>query len=407
MTARFIGSEIYRGSSYGGRHPLAIPRVSTVIDLARALGWLPRDRYITSPRARPAALHAFHTPAYVDALQRAEAAQAVSDEARARHGLGTVSNPVFPEMFRRPATGAGGAMLAAEMVRDGGVVHVPGAGTHHALADRAAGFCYLNDPVLCLLHLRRLGLTRIAYVDIDAHHADGVEAALAGAPDMLLISTHEARRWPFTGALDDDGGGNVFNLPVPRGLNDSEFAAIRERLLIPLLARYQPQVIVAQCGADSLLEDPLSRLALSNRAYLDHVTALRGLASGLIVMGGGGYNPWSVGRLWTAIWGQLAGEALPERLPPKAEAVLRALTWPGRLAGKNPPESWFATLIDRPRPGPVSPDLAKAIDHLRGRIAALPEALARLGELDRGKAGRGGVGGNGASGERRLGTAHH
>jgi len=401
VTARFIGSDIYRGSSYGARHPLAIPRVSTVIDLARALGWLPAGRYLTSPRARPEALTRFHTPAYVAALQTAEASQSVSPDIQARHGLGSVANPVFPEMFRRPATGAGGALLAAELVRDGGAVHVPGAGTHHGRADRAAGFCYLNDPVLCLLHLRRLGFSRIAYVDIDAHHMDGVEAALAGQPDMLLVSIHEARRWPFTGAPDDDGGGNAFNLPVPAGLNDTEFETIRHRLLIPLLDRFQPQVIVAQCGADALLEDPLSRLALSNRAYLDHLAALRALSPRLIVMGGGGYNPWSVARCWTALWGALAGETLPDRLPPQAEAVLRALARPdrptghpavspaahpagrpahpaGETANRQPPETWCTTLIDPPRPGPVRPQVTAAIDHLGPRISALPATLARL-----------------------------
>ena len=216
----FIGSDIYRGSSYGGWHPLAIPRVSTVIDLARALEWLPAAQYRTSPRAKPAALTAFHTPDYVAALMRAEAEGGVDAETRARHGLGTSANPVFPEMFRRPATGAGGVMLAADLVRSGGVVHVPGGGTHHAMADRANGFCYLNDPVLCILRLRALGLRRIAYVDIDAHHCDGVEAAFAGAGDVLMLSVHEERRWPFTGALAEDAGGNALNLPVPRGFGD-------------------------------------------------------------------------------------------------------------------------------------------------------------------------------------------
>jgi hypothetical protein len=177
---QFIGAEIYRGSTYGAKHPLAIPRVSTVMDLARALGWLPPSVFRTSPRAKPQALLAYHTPAYVEALQRAEQSQTVDAATRETHGLGTLSNPVFPEMFRRPATGAGGAMLAAELVLAGGMVHVPGAGTHHALPDRANGFCYLNDPVLCLMHLRRLGVRRIAYIDVDAHHPDGVEPAFVG-----------------------------------------------------------------------------------------------------------------------------------------------------------------------------------------------------------------------------------
>jgi len=192
----FIGSRIYRGSSYGPHHPLSIPRVPTVIDLCRAMGWLPRSRYINSPRAKPQALTSWHTPAYIEALQRAEAAGAVSPETRDRHHLGTLSNPVFAEMFRRPATAAGGSMMAANLLADGGVVYNPGGGTHHGMADRAAGFCYLNDPVLAINAFLAQGLTRIAYVDIDAHHCDGVAAAFHGDPRVLMISTHEvARLW--------------------------------------------------------------------------------------------------------------------------------------------------------------------------------------------------------------------
>ena len=116
MTPVFIGSEIYRGSSYGTHHPLAIPRVPTVIDLSRALGWLPRAQYRTSPRAKPAALQSFHTPDYIAALQDAERTGAVDPATRARHQIGTLSNPVFPEIFRRPATSAGGSLLAAELI---------------------------------------------------------------------------------------------------------------------------------------------------------------------------------------------------------------------------------------------------------------------------------------------------
>ena len=365
--ARFIGSQVYRGSSYGGLHPLRIPRVSTVMDLARALGWLPPEAYLTSPRARPAALRLYHTPAYIATLERAEAQGDVPADVRARHNIGTVSNPVFPEMFRRPATSAGGTMLAAELVAEGGVVHVPGGGTHHAFPDRAGGFCYLNDPVLCLKVLRRVGLRRIAYVDIDAHHCDGVEPAFAGDPGALMISVHEERRWPFTGALQDDAGGSAFNLPVPRGLNDTEMREILNGLILPRLAAFRPEAIVLQCGADAVLEDPLSRLALSNNAHFAIVRALRGMAPRLIVLGGGGYNPWTVARLWTGVWAVLSGRAIPDRLPPEAEAVLRALTWPGARGGRNPPDHWFTTLRDAPREGPVRPEIGARLALLARR----------------------------------------
>jgi acetoin utilization protein AcuC len=342
------------------------------MDLSRAMGWLPPAQYRTSPRAKPQALTIWHTPDYVAALERAEADQAVSDVVRDRHGLGTVANPIYPEMYRRPATAAGASLLAGELLAQGGTIYHPGGGTHHGFPDRAGGFCYLNDPVLSILSLRRAGATRIAYVDIDAHHMDGVQHGLAGDPRTLLISVHEEKRWPFTGTLDDDGGGNCLNLPVPRGLNDTEMAAIRDRLILPALAAFQPDAIVLQCGADAVTEDPLSRLTLSNNAHWDIVAALIALGCPrLLVMGGGGYNPWSVGRLWTGVWATLNGHDIPDTLPPEAEGVLRALRWenPPKL-GRHPPEAWFTTLRDTPRPGPIRPVIAERLDHLARRPAA-------------------------------------
>ena len=334
----FIGSDVYRGAAYGGQHPLRVPRVSTVIDLSRALCLFPKGSYRTSPVAKPEALALWHDRAYLAALQAAAGAGTVTEAVRIRHGLGTAANPIFPQMFRRPATGAGGVMLAADLLARAlsGAVHVPGGGTHHGLRDRANGFCYLNDPVLGIMVLQCAGLTRIAYVDIDAHHPDGVATAFTGDPSVLMISVHEAGRWPYTGALDDRAGGSAVNLPVPRGFNDSEMALVLEAVILPRLAAFRPEAIVLQAGADALLEDPLSRLALSNNAYRAVLAALRTLSPRLLLLGGGGYNPWSVGRCWTLLWADLAGLAVPERLPPEAEAVLRGLSWGG--GGRPPPE---------------------------------------------------------------------
>ncbi|MCA2010974.1 acetoin utilization protein AcuC [Cereibacter sphaeroides] len=368
---RFIGSEIYRAAPFSAHHPLAIPRVSTVMDLCRSLGWFAPGHYVPSPRARPAALSAFHTPDYIAALLAAEASGTVSDDVRERHGLGTLSNPVHGLMYRRPATSAGGALLAAEMVAQGGIVQVPGAGTHHAMADRAGGFCYLNDPVLAILHLRRLGLKRVAYVDIDAHHCDGVEAGLSGAEGVMLLSVHEDKRWPFTGALTDDGGGNCLNLPVPRGFNDSEMAHVREALILPALEAFRPDAVVLQCGADAVEEDPLSRLSLSNNAHVAVLRAVRSMTDRLIVTGGGGYNPWSVARCWTRLWAEIAGHELPDRLPPEAVALMEGLHWPRRAAGRNPPRVWFETLADPARPGPLREAVTSGVALLRNRLPDL------------------------------------
>ena len=364
---RFVGHEIYRGSSYGDWHPLRIARVSTVIDLSRALGWLPREAYVTAPRAKPAALTAFHTPAYLAALQSAERDGRVSDAVRARHGLGTPSNPVFPEVWRRPATAAGGSLWAAEALRGGGVVHNPAGGTHHGMPDRASGFCYINDAALALLAFQRQGLRRLAYVDIDAHHPDGVEHAFATDPSVLMVSLHEEGRWPRTGALEDEGAGNLFNLPLPAGAGDAAFAAALDAVIGPRVEAHRPEALVIQCGADAVAEDPQSRLSAGNRAHLAILSALLPLAPRVLVLGGGGYNPWSVGRLWTAIWGTLRGEAMPERLPEAARSVLAALRWPGHRLDGRPPAAWTGTLLDPPRPGTVAQETRAALRRLAAR----------------------------------------
>lgn len=365
----FLGHEIYRNSTYGLRHPLAIPRVSTVMDLARAMGWLPDAVFRTSPRARPEALALFHTPDYIRALQRAEAEQEVNPPIRERHNIGTLSNPVFAEMFRRPATSAGGAFLAADLVAHGHVVYHPAGGTHHGFPDRANGFCYFNDPVLAILTLRQRGLRRIAYVDIDAHHCDGVEAAFDRDPEVLVVSTHEERRWPHTGALTDRGVGNVFNLPLPRNLNDDEYALVLDQLILPAVAAHAPDAVVLQCGADAVAEDPLSRLTLSNRSHWATVAALGALAPRYLVLGGGGYNPWSVGRLWTGVWATLNGFEIPDQLPVEAEDVLRQLSWSHRH-GRSPPTHWFSTLRDAPNPGEIRDQVRHDVKTLSDRLGA-------------------------------------
>ncbi len=358
----YIGSEIYRGSTYGPSHPLAIPRVSTCTDLCRAMGWLPDAQFLTAPMASVAEVTRFHDPAYVAALQRAEATQSVSEEDRARFRIGAEGNPVYPEIWRRPATSAGGIMLAARLTAgEGGIVHCPGGGTHHGRRDRASGFCYLNDPVLGILTWLDLGLRRIVYLDIDAHHGDGVQDAFHDDERVLTISIHEDGRWPGTGLATDRAGGAARNLPVPRGFNDTELRWLLHEAVLPLIARHRPDAILLQSGADGLEEDPLAKLSLSNNAHIEVAATLRDLGVPLIVVGGGGYNPYTVGRCWACIWATLNCLEIPARTTPAAEAVLRALRY-NRAAGRNPPDHWFTTMRDAPREGPVRDAVKQVAD---------------------------------------------
>lgn len=347
-----IASEIYRASSYGGRHPLAIPRVSAALDLVRAMGWLDEVQYVDSPMATVEQLARFHDRGYIAAVMRAEREGRLPRELRERHNIGCNGNPIFPEVFRRPATACGGTLKAVELLRGGGVVYSPAGGTHHGRPDRASGFCYFNDPALGILDMLDQGLNRIVYVDVDAHHGDGVEDAFAGDDRVFTLSIHESGRWPYTGGVENCAGDSVRNLPVPAGFNDSELAFLFDEVVVPLTARFAPEAIVMQCGADGLADDPMSGLSLSNLALWRCVRGLMGLAPRLLVLGGGGYNPWAVARCWAGVWATLNGIEATVPPTPSAEAVLRGLSW-NRSQGREPPARWFDSIADPARAGPV------------------------------------------------------
>lgn len=352
MRPVLIASEIYRTSSYGGRHPLAIPRVSVALDLIRAMGWLDETQYVDSPLATPEQLARFHDRDYIAAVMRAECPPLLPRELRERYNIGCNGNPLFPEVFRRPATACGGTLRAVELLRDGGVVYSPAGGTHHGRRDRASGFCYFNDPVLGILALLDQGLRRIYYVDVDAHHGDGVEDAFAGDGRVFTLSIHEAGRWPYSGRLEDRADGTALNLPVPAGFNDSELALLLDDIVLPMAARLRPEAVVLQCGADGLTDDPMCGLALSNRALWRVVRSLMGVTARLLVLGGGGYNPWAVARCWAGVWATLNG--FDPAAPPTAAAlgVLRGLQWNHRQ-GRNPPAHWLTTIADEAKEGPI------------------------------------------------------
>lgn len=350
----FVANDIYRRSNFGPKHPLSVSRVPATIDLCRAMGWLPEAQYFESAPASPAEIVRFHDPAYLDALRRGERLQELPAEDRERFNLGRLENPIHDTMYSRPATSAGAVLTGVERLAavDAGVVYSPAGGTHHGRPDRASGFCYFNDLALALLRLRDRGFTRILYVDFDAHHGDGVQDAFAGDPCVFTLSIHEERRWPFTGGLDDDEGGTACNIPVPRGLRDSEFDLIVDEIVVPIGRRYAPEVVVLQCGSDALADDPLSRMELTNGAIWRGAERMRELAPRMLVTGGGGYNPWSVARCWSGVWATLNGLAVPETIPDAARDVLEGLEW-NRAGGQNPPRHWFETIADQPGTGAV------------------------------------------------------
>lgn len=361
----FVGHEIYRRPAYGGNHPLAIAREGPVMDLCLALGWLGGDEFQVSPCASEAQLAWFHAPDYVCALRHASRTGRAEVAVRGRYAIGTMENPLFPGVFERAATTVGGSIRAAELALEGRVAFHPAGGTHHGRPDRASGFCYFNDPVFALLALLKNGAGRVLYVDLDAHHGDGVQDAFARDARVATISIHESGRWPYSGKLEDAGGGRACNLPVPPGFNDCELELLLEEVVLPLGSEMAPDAVVITCGADALEGDPLSSMALSNVALWSAVERIADLARAVVVLGGGGYNPWTVARCWTGLWARLSGRTIPPELPQQAQDVLRRLRCD--LVEEDIRPEWTTTLADRANPRPVRAEIGALLQRLRAR----------------------------------------
>jgi acetoin utilization protein AcuC len=367
----FVGSPYCRAQGFGRNHPLAIPRVATVLRLCEELGWVDSASFRQAPVADVASLVRFHDREYVTALRDADTAGHVTTAVRERFGFGTLENPLFPGVFARAATAVGGSMLAAELALDGRVVFHPAGGTHHGRPGRANGFCYFNDPVFAIMAFLDRGVQRVLYVDLDAHHGDGVQDAYAGNPAVLTISLHEEGRWPHTGAADDTGGGNAVNLPVPPGFNDSELDYLLQSLVLPCAEAFMPQAVVITCGTDALDGDPLSRLALSNGALWSAVERLVEPIGPAVVLGGGGYNPWTLARCWTGLWGRLSGRSIPATLPSAAGRVLADLQC-DLIDDEDVRPEWLTTLADSPNVGAVRRELRDLVaTHERRRLHEL------------------------------------
>jgi acetoin utilization protein AcuC len=273
---------------------------------------------------RPAsedAIGLFHAHEYLDVLKAADCGRA--PVTACRFGLGPGDNPVFPGMWDAARLAAGGSLLGAQLVASGEAArafHFAG-GLHHAMPDRASGFCYVNDAVLAILYLRSQGL-RVAYVDIDAHHGDGVQYAFYADPNVLTISTHERgdRLFPGTGFVEEtgegDGIGCSVNLPLDLLTDSGVYLPAFEAVVPPIVTKFRPDVIVAQLGIDSHRTDPLTHLALDVQGFAGAVKRILTLAPRVLALGGGGYDIENVARAWTVAWALLNDVELPAELPP-------------------------------------------------------------------------------------------
>jgi acetoin utilization protein AcuC len=309
-----------------GDHPLDPVRVQLTMALARELGLFDRAG-VTVVRPEPAdeaALTRVHDPAYLAAVKAAP-----DDPFFTGYGLNTPDNPVFDRMHEASALVAGATLAAAEAVWQGRArraVNVAG-GLHHAMRARASGFCVYNDPAVAIARLLDLGAERVAYVDVDVHHGDGVQAAFYTDPRVLTISLHETplTLFPGTGFPEEAGGvgaeGTAVNVALPPGTPDTGWLRAFHAVVPSLLRAYRPQILVTQCGADSHRLDPLADLRLSVDGQRASYLALRELADELcqgrwVATGGGGYALVEVvPRAWTHLLAIATGEPVDPATP--------------------------------------------------------------------------------------------
>ncbi len=333
----------------GPTHPLKPERVTLSVELMRAYDllaeeaspkdpmWVPQASCPTAEPCRAdvlspvvltdADLELVHDAAYIAAVK-----EAAEDPLhfRPRRGIGPGDTPAFSAMHQASKLICGGTAAALDAVLDGDYLRTfaVAGGLHHAHRDRAAGFCIYNDPAVAIARAirDRPGL-RVVYLDIDAHHGDGVEEAFAERADVLTISLHETGLYLYPGtgfAVDigaNEGEGYAINVPLPPGADDACYELACEQVVEPAIAEYAPDVIVAQLGADGHRDDPLTQLGLSvagHQALVHRIVALADATCDgrLAATGGGGYDAFSaVPRIWTCAMAELIGVTLEEKLP--------------------------------------------------------------------------------------------
>ena len=351
------------GYGFGGDHPFNPRRVRLALELCEALGLLEHFPFVPSEPATEEDLTTVHNLTYVRMVQKAgSGAGDLSD--LLQYGLGTPDNPIFPVMHEACARVVGGVLAACRLVMEGEVDHALciSGGLHHAMRSKASGFCVYNDAGVAIARLKQdnPGI-RIAYVDTDAHHGDGVQWMFYGDPDVLTVSMHESGRYlfPGTGGTDEKGSnggvGYSVNVPLEPYTDDGSWISCFEAVVPWVLRAFSPDLILSQNGCDGHALDPLTHLRATTRLYEHVPRRMHELAHELcegrwVATGGGGYDIWRVvPRAWTALWAAVSHQELPAKVPED---------WFSKWGAKSPVEL-PSLMLDSPGDYPHGPRAAQ------------------------------------------------
>lgn len=323
MNVPVFYSPHYLRYTFGPQHPFSPLRLEMLLDLLQALGQAPL--YLEPPQATREEVRSVHLESFVRRVEAASRGENLPD--LAAYGLGTGDTPIFPDMDGATRWLVGGTLEAARTILRGTASEVLqlGGGLHHAQADLASGFCVYNDLSVAIRHLSQQGL-RVAYIDIDVHHGDGVQWIHYDEAEVLTFSIHESGRYlfPGTGHLHEigkaAGTGRKLNLPLEPFTEDASYLEVFQMTLEPALKWFRPDVLLVQCGADAHYQDPLAEILLTTQAYAQLFSLLRqyarAFAAGKVIYTlGGGYHLDATSRVWAMLYLSLQDQALPDHLP--------------------------------------------------------------------------------------------
>jgi acetoin utilization protein AcuC len=327
--AAFVHDLALEEYGFGNDHPFNPIRLRMTIELCESLGLLEERRFVSPEPATEEDLRTVHYTSYVRRVQLASRGEGDLEEL-AKYGLGTSDNPIFPDIHLACAHVVGGTIRASRLVMNGEVKHALciSGGLHHALRSKASGFCIYNDAGVAIARLKdeHPGI-KIAYVDTDVHHGDGVQWMYYDDPDVLTVSMHESGRYlfPGTGGIKErgqrQGAGYSVNLPLEPFTQDDSFIDCFEAVVPEVLRAFGPDLILSQNGCDAHALDPLAHLSVTTRVYEHVPRRVHELAHELcdgrwVAVGGGGYDIWRVvPRAWTALWATVSHQEMPEEMP--------------------------------------------------------------------------------------------
>ncbi|MDF1539945.1 MAG: acetoin utilization protein AcuC [Candidatus Thorarchaeota archaeon] len=355
-------------------HPLKPDRLKLTYLLSEQLGLLDNVNLIDVNVPSREKLEIFHPAEYIDAVIR----NGETGESDFRHGLGTPDNPTFPNIYDAAARYVGGTLDAMRQIMNGASnAFAISGGLHHAHRSEASGFCIFNDVVISVMHLQKERPCKVLYLDItDAHHGNGVQNAFYRSKDVLTVSMHQSGQtlFPGTGAVHESGAsegmGYSVNIPVLPGASSAELIQVLDEIVEPLFESYQPDLLVTQLGVDGHFLDPIAQLAYSTHGYEVMLKKLKKLSSkickiGWLAVGGGGYHPVNVARLWTLFLAIMLDKKVPQELPEDFLELCRSMGYASFPEGMRDEADVVQQYFPREQ---VSSDLERVIRRVKELI---------------------------------------